>query len=156
LRRAAPRPAASSATRLQPPLSSSSAIPHAAQWFPALDLISRQRHWRLTATGAKVAAIADTPYMGQSVPEYLGRPENQKHATNCRRSLRSALRGPLQRQVFLSYAPSGPAKIIDPINWFCTDACPAVVGNTLVYRDSNHMTTSYSTAIAPLLSAALG
>jgi peptidoglycan/LPS O-acetylase OafA/YrhL len=206
---------------------------HAAQWFPALDLISRQKHWRLislsksscsaadvplwhdtlkrryteceafhrsaiaritalkpalvvvgssfnyrpanpepdegkqwkqawdrtfaelTATGSKVAALADTPYMGQSVPECLGKPENQKHATNCRRSLHSALRGPVQRQAFLSYAASGPIEIIDPVDWFCTDACPAVVGNTLVYRDSNHMTTSYSTAIAPLLSAAL-
>jgi peptidoglycan/LPS O-acetylase OafA/YrhL len=206
---------------------------HAAQWFPALELIAQQRHWRLvsmtksscsaadlplwhdtlkrpyteceafhrsaivritalkpalvvigssfnyrpafpgpdegrqwktawdrtfgelTATGSRVAAIADTPYMSQSVPECLGKPENQKHAINCRRSLHSALRGPVQRQVFLSYATSGPAKIIDPITWFCTDACPAVVGNTLVYRDSNHMTTSYSTAIAPLLSAAL-
>jgi peptidoglycan/LPS O-acetylase OafA/YrhL len=206
---------------------------HAAQWFPALDLIARQKHWRLvslsksscsaadlplwhdslkrpyteceafhrsaiaritalkpalvvigssfnyrpafpgpdegsqwktawdrtfgelTAAGAKVAAIADTPYMGQSVPECLGQPENQKHATNCRRSRHSALRGPVQRQVFLSYATSGPAKIIDPITWFCTDTCPTVVGNTLVYRDSNHMTTTYSRALAPLLAAAL-
>jgi peptidoglycan/LPS O-acetylase OafA/YrhL len=206
---------------------------HAAQWFPALDLIARQKHWRLvslsksscsaadlplwhdalkrpytecevfhrsavariaalkpalvvigssfnyrpafpapdpgrqwkaawdltfselTATGARVAAIADTPYMGQSVPECLGRPENEKHATNCRRSLRSALRGPVQRQVFLSYARSGPATIVDPTTWFCTDACPAVIGNTLVYRDSNHMTTTYAEALAPLLAAAL-
>jgi peptidoglycan/LPS O-acetylase OafA/YrhL len=206
---------------------------HAAQWFPALDLIAQQNHWRLvslsksscsaadlplwhdtlkrpyteceafhrsaiaritalrpalvvigssfnyrpaypeadegkqwktawdrtfselTATGSKVAAIADTPYMSQSVPECLGKPENQKHATNCRRSLHSALRGPVQRKVFLSYATSGPARIIDPIRWFCTDACPTVVGNTLVYRDSNHMTTTYSKALAPLLAAAL-
>ncbi|MEV6848405.1 acyltransferase family protein [Actinoplanes sp. NPDC051411] len=206
---------------------------HAAQWFPALDLIAQQNHWRLvslsksscsaadlplwhdtlkrpytecaafhrsavaritalkpalvvigssfnyrpaypepdegkqwktawdrtfselSATGSKVAAIADTPYMSQSVPECLGRPENQKHATNCRRSLHSALRGPVQRQVFLSYATSGAARIIDPITWFCTDACPTVVGNTLVYRDSNHMTTTYAKALAPLLAAAL-
>jgi peptidoglycan/LPS O-acetylase OafA/YrhL len=206
---------------------------HAAQWFPALDLIAQQRHWRLvsmsksscsaadlplwhdtlkrpyteceafhrsaiaritairpalvvigssfnyrpaypeadegkqwktawdrtfgelTATGAKVAAIADTPYMSQSVPECLAKPENQKHATNCRRSLHSALRGLVQRQVFLAYGVSGPARIIDPITWFCGDACPAVVGDTLVYRDSNHMTTTYSKALAPLLAAAL-
>jgi peptidoglycan/LPS O-acetylase OafA/YrhL len=206
---------------------------HAAQWFPALDLIARRRHWRLvslsksscsaadlplwhdtlkrpyteceafhrsaiariaalrpalvvigssfnyrpahpgadedeqwkaawdrtfaelTATGAEVAAIADTPYMGQSVPECLGRPGNQEHATNCRRSLRSALRGPAQRRVFRAYATSGPARIIDPVDWFCSDACPAVVGDTLVYRDSNHMTTTYAQALAPVLAAAL-
>jgi peptidoglycan/LPS O-acetylase OafA/YrhL len=206
---------------------------HAAQWFPALDLIAEQRHWRLvslsksscsaadlpiwhdtlkrpytectafhrsaiaritalkpalvvigssfnyrpaypgpdvgaqwkaawdrtfaelTATGARVAAITDTPYMGQSVPECLGKPANQKHATHCLRSLRSALRGPEQRQVFLAYAINGPARIINPITWFCTDTCPAVVADTLVYRDSNHMTSSYSQALAPLLAAAL-
>jgi peptidoglycan/LPS O-acetylase OafA/YrhL len=121
------------------------------QWKAAWDLTFSE----LTATGARVAAIADTPYMGQSVPECLGKPENQKHATNCRRSLRSALRGPVQRQVFLSYARSGPATIIDPTTWFCTDACPTVVGNTLVYRDSNHMTTTYAKALTPLLAAAL-
>jgi len=206
---------------------------HAAQWFPALDLIARQKHWRLVslsksscsaadlplwhdalkrpyaeceafhrsaiaritalkpalvvigssfnyrpaypaadeaeqwktawdntfgelrASGARVVAIADTPYMGQSVPECLARPENQKHAANCRRSLRSALRGPVQRQVFLSYARSGPVTVINPVAWFCTDSCPAVVANTLVYRDSNHMTTSYAQALAPVLATAL-
>jgi len=30
-----------------------------------------------------------------------------------------------------------------------------VVADTLVYRDSNHMTTAYSQALAPLLAAAL-
>ena len=93
--------------------------------------------------------------MGQSVPECLGKPENQRHATNCRRSLRSALRGPVQRQVFLSYATSGRAEIIDPITWFCNESCPTVVGDTLIYRDSNHMTTTYSKALAPVLAAAL-
>ena len=122
-----------------------------AQWKAGWDRTFAE----LGATGARVAAIADTPYMGQSVPECLGRPANQRHATNCRRSLRSALRGPEQRQVFLAYATSGPARIIDPVTWFCTDACPTVVGDTLVYRDSNHMTTTYSTALAPLLAAAL-
>jgi hypothetical protein len=71
------------------------------------------------------------------------------------RSLRSVLRGPEQRQAFLTYAGSPRATIINPIRWFCTDACPTVVGNVLVYRDSNHMTTTYATALAPLLDAAL-
>jgi peptidoglycan/LPS O-acetylase OafA/YrhL len=122
-----------------------------AQWKAAWDRTFAE----LGATGAQVAAIADTPYMGQSVPECLGAPTNQKHATNCRRSLHSALRGPEQRQAFLAYGTHGPARIIDPITWFCTDACPAVVADTLVYRDSNHMTTTYSQALAPLLAAAL-
>jgi len=129
--------------------------------YPAADLSAQWRDaWartfdQLGRGGARVAAIADTPYMGGSVPDCLGLPGNQDHIGHCMRSLRSALRGPEQRQVFLAYAGSARATIIDPITWFCTDACPAVVGNVLVYRDSNHMTTTYATDLSPLLDAAL-
>jgi hypothetical protein len=35
---------------------------------------------------------------------------------------------------------------------FCTaDRCPVIVGNTLVYRDDNHVTTEYARVLAPLL-----
>ena len=35
---------------------------------------------------------------------------------------------------------------------FCTaDRCPVIVGNTLVYRDDNHVTTEYAQVLAPLL-----
>ncbi|MFI5888848.1 acyltransferase family protein [Actinoplanes sp. NPDC051513] len=116
------------------------------QWKAAWDTTFDQ----LRASGARVAAIADTPYMGGSVPECLAEPANAGHAGNCTRSLRSAIRGPEQRAVFLTYGD-----VIDPTAWFCTDACPAVVGNLLVYRDSNHMTTTYARALAPLLGARL-
>jgi len=33
--------------------------------------------------------------------------------------------------------------------------CPAVVGNTLVYKDGSHMTTAYSEALAPVLGESL-
>ena len=110
---------------------------------------------QLRDSGASVTAIADTPYLGGSVPECLAAPANRRRAGNCTRSLRSALRGPQQRAVFLSYAGGRRATIIDPITWFCTDMCPTVIGNVLVYRDSNHMTTTYAAALTPLLDARL-
>ena len=122
-----------------------------AQWRAAWD----RTFTELGRSGARVAAIADTPYMGGSVPDCLGQPANRDHIGHCVRSLRSALRGPEQRQAFLAYAGSPRTTIINPITWFCTDACPPVVGNVLVYRDSNHMTTTYATALTPLLAAAL-
>jgi hypothetical protein len=118
-----------------------------AQWRAAWDRTFAQ----LSAGGARVAAIADTPYMGGSVPECLAEPANAGHAAHCTRSLRSTVRGPEQRAIFLAHAG-----VIDPTAWFCTDACPAVIGNLLVYRDSNHMTTTYALALAPLLGARLG
>jgi peptidoglycan/LPS O-acetylase OafA/YrhL len=123
----------------------------AAQWTAAWDRTFTQ----LGAGGTRIAAIADTPYMSGSVPQCLAAPANEKHIGNCTRSLGSVLRGPDQRRAFLAYAGSGRATIINPITWFCTEQCPAVVGNVLVYRDSNHMTTTYSAALAPLLGASL-
>ena len=35
---------------------------------------------------------------------------------------------------------------------FCTvDRCPVIVGNTLVFRDDNHVTIEYAQALAPVL-----
>nr|WP_296068193.1 acyltransferase family protein [uncultured Actinoplanes sp.] len=124
---------------------------------PARPEADEAKQWRagwdrtfasLAASGAKVAAIADTPYMGSPVPDCLAQ---ETDIGECTRSLRSSLRGPAQRRVFLAYGVTPRATVIDPITWFCDDACPAVVGNVLVYRDSNHMTTTYSAALAPLL-----
>ena len=40
---------------------------------------------------------------------------------------------------------------------FCTaDRCPVIVGNTLVYRDDNHVTTEYARVLAPLLAELVG
>ncbi|MGB9308746.1 MAG: SGNH hydrolase domain-containing protein, partial [Mycobacterium sp.] len=37
---------------------------------------------------------------------------------------------------------------------FCApDRCPVIVGNTLVFRDDNHVTTEYSQLLAPVIGA---
>lgn len=42
----------------------------------------------------------------------------------------------------------------DLTDLFCTpDGCPAVVGNTLVFRDDNHVTTEYAQLLAPVMGA---
>jgi hypothetical protein len=44
----------------------------------------------------------------------------------------------------------------DLTDLFCTAAvCPVVVGNTLVYRDDNHVTPEYATVLAPVIGALL-
>jgi hypothetical protein len=128
---------------------------------PARAEADRAAQWRagwgrtfaeLSAGGARVAAIEDTPYMGGPVPECLA---EQTDIGKCTRTRHSSLRGPAQRKAFLTYAGSTRATVINPLDWFCDDTCPPVIGNILVYRDSNHITTTYSTALAPLLEASL-
>jgi len=42
--------------------------------------------------------------------------------------------------------------VIDLTDLYCTpDVCPAVIGNTIVYRDANHLTASYAATLAPYL-----
>jgi len=47
-------------------------------------------------------------------------------------------------------------KMIDPVPMLCKKKiCPAVIGNVLVYRDSYHLTATYSATLAPWLSGQL-
>ena len=42
----------------------------------------------------------------------------------------------------------------DLTDLFCSpDRCPLIVGNTLVFRDDNHVTTEYARLLAPVMGA---
>ena len=112
-----------------------------AAWARTLD--------SLRDTGAQVAVIADTPYLRSRVPGCLA--QSPDDISRCGRPLSSSLRGPEQRRVVLGYDSDPGVTVIDATPWLCTDFCPAVVGNVVVYRDSNHLSTVYSRALAPLL-----
>jgi peptidoglycan/LPS O-acetylase OafA/YrhL len=107
----------------------------------------------LLRTGARVATIADTPYIWVRVPTCLAQRSTQ--ITRCNRTTTSVLRGPEQRAALAKLAPRNGTTLVDPVPWMCADVCPAVLGNTLVYRDSNHLTTVFTTAVLPLLAEAL-
>jgi hypothetical protein len=47
---------------------------------------------------------------------------------------------------------SAGGQYADLSDLFCTDVrCPVIVGNTLVYRDDNHITGEYARLLAPVL-----
>jgi peptidoglycan/LPS O-acetylase OafA/YrhL len=49
---------------------------------------------------------------------------------------------------------AGGGEYADLADLFCTaDRCPVIVGNTLVFRDDNHVTVEYATLLGPVLSA---
>ena len=53
-------------------------------------------------------------------------------------------------------AEGAGAAYVDVGPWLCAaSACPAVVAGRLVYRDDNHLTTSYAAWLAPVLGARL-
>lgn len=205
---------------------------HAGQWFPALDAIAKERHWRLIpftkdactaasvlislrelkrdyiecvrwrsnvmdrlaelrptrvvlssngdggspvgakdidrawrdgwvetiravkATTREIVFIEDTPWPLGRAPDCVAEhPENVK---SCARPLKKAIAKPKRREMVRRAVQQEGVKTIDPVSWFCTQkTCPVIVGNMLVYRDSSHVTATYSQALAPVLSGRL-
>jgi peptidoglycan/LPS O-acetylase OafA/YrhL len=106
----------------------------------------------LSSAGAPIAALSDTPTMGVQVPVCLSQHPTQAYA--CNRPVGASL-NQIERQVLLSLDSAGPVTVVDPIPWLCSTACPVVLGHLLVYRDSTHLTTPMSKALAPLLADSL-
>jgi hypothetical protein len=49
---------------------------------------------------------------------------------------------------------AGGGQFADLTTLFCTAVrCPVVVGNTLVFRDDNHLTVSYVQTLEPVIGA---
>jgi peptidoglycan/LPS O-acetylase OafA/YrhL len=65
------------------------------------------------------------------------------------------------RQVTMNHASHEATKraaidFVDPTPWFCAyDVCPVVIGSDVAYRDREHISTAYSTQLAPTLADAL-
>ena len=99
-----------------------------------------------------VMAIVDTPFMPFDVPDCLAR----RGATveTCS-APRSAVLKPIDPLVEAANRDD-VATLIDMNNFICTPQfCQSVVGNVLVYQDSNHLTATYARTLAPVLDAAI-
>jgi hypothetical protein len=108
----------------------------------------------IKGTKTALVQIRDTPWPGHDAPECLA--ENSRRISECAAPAAESIALP-DRQVLVDRtAKAHGARVVDPIPWFCTaDSCPAVVGNVLVWRDDDHITTKYASMLVPLLSARL-
>ena len=107
----------------------------------------------LRTLGAESILITDTPYPGQDVPICLS--ENVSRVGNCTFSREKGIRQS-RLDTNIAAAVDNGAQVLDVTNWLCSDsACPVIVGNLLVYRDSNHITTKYAEWLTPLIDAAV-
>lgn len=118
-----------------------------ATWTSKLDEQVRQ----FRATGAKVLVLGSIPNPQLWVPNCLSL--NLDNATACS-PLRSAAVNKTGIAAEMAAAQSGGGHYADVSDLFCTEEiCPAIVGNTLVYRDFNHATNRYIMQLAPVLGA---
>ncbi|WP_275041804.1 acyltransferase family protein [Nocardiopsis baichengensis] len=96
--------------------------------------------------GAAVVAIADTPAQRARVPECVEL--NADDPAVCAKERDDALAED-DPQLMAAGMDGNGAKVVDLNDRLCTDdSCPAVVGNVLVYRDSHHLTATYSQMLA--------
>ena len=104
---------------------------------------------QVRATGAQVVVLGPTPKPKVDVPDCLSRHlHNAVACTTTRRVAVDTGGVRLERQAVLRAGGS----YLDVTPWLCTSlACAAMVGNLLAYRDDNHLTTTYTTWLSPLL-----
>jgi peptidoglycan/LPS O-acetylase OafA/YrhL len=107
----------------------------------------------IRADGSQVLVIGPVPHPANDEPNCLS--TNLDHAVNCSQAVSDAYDvAGLAREQAAVVAAGGHYLDVRP--WFCTATrCAVIVGNMLLYRDENHITTTYATWLAPVMAAQL-
>jgi peptidoglycan/LPS O-acetylase OafA/YrhL len=109
---------------------------------------------RLRHSGARVAVLDDTTNPGRSVPECLA--GNLDDARACTYYRAGGIHPAARRDVQRRAAQRAGAVDVDTTRWLCAGRrCPVIVGNLLVFRDEQHLSTAYAAYLATPLGAAL-
>jgi peptidoglycan/LPS O-acetylase OafA/YrhL len=119
----------------------------------------RETFGALTATGADVVHLLDTPWPDGDAVECAA--VHPMRLARCADELPHAVanrpgRDDVRRAARDAAAGAG-VTVVDPAPWLCAPSgdCPVVVGNLAVYRDDSHLAESYAEALAPVLARAL-
>ncbi len=106
---------------------------------------------QLRGTGAQVLVLGPTPAPQSIVPTCLS--VHLDDATTCS-PLRSVAVNDPGIAAETAATKAGGGHYADLTELFCTaERCPAIVGNTLVYRDRGHLMFEYVRLLAPVLGA---
>jgi hypothetical protein len=115
-----------------------------------LDSLTR-RVEQLRSIGTKVLVLGPVPDPHTIVPICLSAHLDDATACSPRRSTAVNQSGIAAESAATT---SGGGQYADLTDLFCaTDRCPIIVGNTLVYVDSSHLTFEYSRLLAPVVGA---
>ncbi|GAB3141676.1 SGNH hydrolase domain-containing protein [Micromonospora sonneratiae] len=114
-----------------------------------------RRSWSvLVETGVPVVVLRDTPHMNVDVPECVAKHPERLTKCSAPRSLALRAGGGVAQEEAADGLKG--VHLVDLNDAICPgDRCAAVIGGVLVYRDTNHLTASYASSLAPRLRAAL-
>ncbi len=104
---------------------------------------------RLHETGASVLLLGPIPDPHSTVPTCVS--AHMDDASACSAARPEALnQAGMAAEAAATRAGGGQYAELSDL--FCTtDRCPVIVGNTLVFRDDNHVTTEYTQVLAPVV-----
>lgn len=118
-----------------------------AAWIESMHELVAKLH----QTGSKVLVLGPIPIPPPMVPTCLS--GHLDDATACS-PLRRAAVNDSGIAAEKAATESAGADYADLTALFCTtDRCPAIIGNTLVYRDDDHLTMQYARVLAPVIDA---
>jgi hypothetical protein len=113
----------------------------------------RQTVRQVRASGAQVLVFGPTPRPSGNVPDCLSRHPDDLVACTQRRGRAVNAAGERAERDAVQQAGG---TYVDVTPWVCTWVrCAVVVGNLLVYRDDNHVTTPFASWLAPVFEAEL-
>jgi hypothetical protein len=101
----------------------------------------------------RVVLLSDSPDFKVSPVDCLS--QHVDDAAACAQPASVALDSP-GRTAVQRVAKQTRAELVDLTPYFCDDTCPAIIGDTLVYRDSHHLTASFAAELAQPLKSRLG
>ncbi|MFC0002643.1 acyltransferase family protein [Micromonospora siamensis] len=108
---------------------------------------------RISQAADRVALIGETPVLPIGVQDCLA--ENPTQVARCARPKADVLSSPELRATERRQADRLGVQVVDPVPWLCPARCAPLVGNVLVYHDTNHLTATFSRLLAPLLTREL-
>jgi peptidoglycan/LPS O-acetylase OafA/YrhL len=118
---------------------------------PAWDASLTRLVAQLRSAGANVLVLGPIPDPHSTVPTCLSAHLDDATACSPPRSAAVNQAGIAAEQAATT---EGGGHYADLTELFCTpERCPAIVGNTLVYRDDNHVTIEYAHVLAPVIGA---
>ncbi|HEX2274581.1 MAG TPA: acyltransferase family protein [Acidimicrobiales bacterium] len=121
---------------------------HGRAWLDGLADMVRL----VQAEGARAVVLGPPPLPAGDVPDCLS--SNLSQVVACtQRPEEGVDMGALAAERAAVVGAGGT--YVDVTQWFCAATCAVVVDNLLVYRDDNHLTTSYASWLAPVVGAHL-
>ena len=120
------------------------------EWAAGFDATMR----RIVPNAGHVVVIGDTPESSHEPTDCLSR--NVRSADRCA-SDRDEVVAASRLEAEQGITADLGADYVDTTDWLCAErACPMMIGNILLYRDTTHITTVASRWFRPLLEASLG